>query len=186
VLDRLEREDAAERAADVPLAQRARQVAATTGQFLFGLMASRPGCRVLEVGGSRGYSAIWLASAARLHGGNVLSIEHDPVKAEAWRANIAEAGLSDVAELLVGDAFELLPGLGNGFDLAFIDAEKEDYEQLFGLVRERLAPCALVVADNVISHVETLGAYSAARQRDPSTVSVTLPLDRGLELSVPL
>jgi hypothetical protein len=41
-----------------------------------------------------------------------------------------------------------------------------------------------VIADNVLSHAETLGAYSAARQADPTLVSVTLPLDRGLEVSV--
>jgi hypothetical protein len=44
----------------------------------------------------------------------------------------------------------------------------------------------VVLADNVLSHVETLGAYSAARQADPTLSSVTLPLDRGLEVSVVL
>jgi predicted O-methyltransferase YrrM len=68
----------------------------------------------------------------------------------------------------------------------FLDAEKEDYESLFELVRPLLEPGALVVADNVLSHVETLGAYSAARQADPTLSSVTVPLDRGLELSVVL
>ena len=44
----------------------------------------------------------------------------------------------------------------------------------------------MVVADNVLSHEETLGAYSRARQADPTLVSVTVPLDRGLEVSVVL
>jgi hypothetical protein len=43
-----------------------------------------------------------------------------------------------------------------------------------------------VIADNVISHEETLGAYSTARQSDPTLESVTVPLDRGLELSLML
>ena len=43
-----------------------------------------------------------------------------------------------------------------------------------------------MIADNVLSHAETLGAYSAARQADPTLSSVTVPLDRGLELSVVL
>jgi hypothetical protein len=42
------------------------------------------------------------------------------------------------------------------------------------------------VADNVLSHEDTLGAYSRARQQDPTLESVTLPLDRGLELTVVL
>ena len=45
---------------------------------------------------------------------------------------------------------------------------------------------ATVVADNVLSHEETLGAYSRARQADPTLESVTVPLDRGIELSVVL
>ncbi len=61
--------------------------------------------------------------------------------------------------------------------------EKDDYEALFSLARERVEPGGLVVADNVLSHVETLGAYSAARQSDPTLSSVTVPLDRGLELT---
>ena len=72
------------------------------------------------------------------------------------------------------------------FDLVFLDAEKDDYEALFALARPLLEPGGLVVADNVLSHAETLGAYSAARQADPTLSSVTVPLDRGLELSVVL
>ena len=66
------------------------------------------------------------------------------------------------------------------FDLVFLDAEKDDYERLFALAREKVEPGALIVADNVLSHAETLAAYSAARQADPSLVSTTVPLDRGL------
>ena len=186
VLARLEREDADERARGVPAAQRARQVAPTTGRFLFALVAPQTDCEVLEIGGSRGYSTIWLAAGVRYLGGRVLSLEHDPAKADAWRANVADAGLDGTAELLEGDAFELLPAIDDVFDVVFVDAEKEDYERLFQLARGKLEPGALVVADNVLSHEETLGAYSRARQADPTLESVTVPLDRGLELSVVL
>ena len=52
---------------------------------------------MLELGGSRGYSTIWLAAGVRYLGGRVLSLEHDPAKAEAWRANVEEAGLEEWA-----------------------------------------------------------------------------------------
>jgi caffeoyl-CoA O-methyltransferase len=186
VLRRLEEEDAREREAGVPHEQRARQVERTTGRFLFALVAPQHDCEVLEIGGSRGYSTIWLAAGARHLGGHVVSLENDPAKIEAWRRNIAEAGLEEWAELLEGDAFETLPSTADIFDVVFLDAEKEDYERLFELAREKLEPGALVVADNVLSHEETLGAYSSARQDDPTLESVTVPLDRGLELSVVL
>jgi predicted O-methyltransferase YrrM len=186
VLARLEAEDAEERRQGLPSAVRSRQVVATTGRFLFALVAPHAGCEVLEIGGSRGYSTIWLAAGVRHLGGRVLSLEQDPRKIEAWRRNIAEAGLEEWAELVEGDAFESLARIDDVFDVVFLDAEKGDYEALFGLARGKLEPGALVAADNVLSDLETLGAYSAARQADPTLESITLPLDRGLELSVVL
>jgi predicted O-methyltransferase YrrM len=186
VLERLEAEDAKEREEGVPREQRARQVARTTGQFLFALVAPQWDCEVLEIGGSRGYSSIWFGAGVRYLGGRVLSLESDPVKCEAWRQNVAQAGLEDWVELAEGDAFELLPQIQDIFDLVFIDAEKEDYERLFELARDKVEPGALFVADNVLSHAETLAAYTAARQSDPTVETVTVPLDRGLELSVVL
>ena len=73
----LESEDAAEREAGLPAAERSRAVPPATGRFLFGLAASQAGIEVLEIGGSRGYSSIWLAAGARVLGGRVVSLEAD-------------------------------------------------------------------------------------------------------------
>ena len=186
VLERLEREDAEEREQGLAREQRARSVAPTTGRFLFAFVAPQNACEVLEIGGSRGYSSIWFAAGVRMLGGRVLSHEHDPAKCEAWRRNVADAGLDEWAELIEGDAFENLPAIDDVFDVVFLDAEKDDYEGLFALARDKLEPGAVVIADNVLSHEETLGAYSQARQADPTLESVTVPLDRGLEVSVVL
>jgi predicted O-methyltransferase YrrM len=186
VLARLEAEDADERARGLPSEQRSRQVARTTGQFLFALVAPQTDCEVLEIGGSRGYSTIWLAAGVRYLGGRVLSLESDPAKAEAWRRNVGEAGLEDTADLIEGDAFETLRQIDDVFDIVFIDAEKEDYEALFDLARPQVEPGALFIADNVLSHADPLADYSRHRQADPTLESVTVPLDRGLELSAVL
>jgi predicted O-methyltransferase YrrM len=186
VLERLEREDAEERERGLPSSERSRSVARTTGQFLFALVAPQWDCEVLEIGGSRGYSSVWLGAGVRYLGGHLTSLENDPRKIEAWRANIAEAGLEEWVDLIEGDASETIPGIDDVFDIVFIDAEKEDYEALFQAARDKVEPGALFIADNVLSHVDALRAYSAARQADPTLESVTLPLDRGLELSVVL
>jgi predicted O-methyltransferase YrrM len=186
VLERLEHEDASERERGLPPEQRARQVEPTTGRFLFSLVAPQTDCEVLEIGGSRGYSTIWLAAGVRYLGGRVLSLEHDPAKLEVRRRNVEEAGVEEWVELVDGDAFEELPRIDDVFDIVFIDAEKDDYEELFRLVRNKVEPGALFVADNVLSHPDPLADYSAARQADPTLLSVTVPLDRGLELSVVL
>jgi predicted O-methyltransferase YrrM len=186
VLARLEREDEGEREQGLPAAERSRQVARTTGQFLFALVAPQTDCEVLEIGGSRGYSTVWLAAGARHLGGRVLSLEADPRKIEAWHRNIADAGLEEWAELVEGDAHETLATIEDVFDLVFLDAEKDDYERLFQAARPKVEPGALFVADNVLSHADPLAEYSAARKADPTLESVTLPLDRGIELSVVL
>jgi len=153
-----------------------------------------PGVIGLDIGGVN-TKAVWrdgdaLPDDLVFHvdylGGRVLSLEHDPRKCEAWRSNIADAGLEDWAELIEGDAFEILPAMDDVFDVGFLDAEKEDYERLFQLARGKVEPGGLFVADNVLSHADALGAYSRARQEDPTLESVTVPLDRGLELSVVL
>ena len=107
-------------------------------------------------------------------------------RCDAWRANVTDAGLDEWAELVEGDALTTLAATKDTFDLVFLDAEKDEYERHFELARPLLEPGGLVVADNVVSHAETLGAYSAARQSDPLLSSVTVPLDRGLELTVVL
>ena len=186
VMRRLEEEDRLEREQGLPSEQRARAIAPTTGRFLFALVAPQPGCAVLEIGGSRGYSTIWLAAGVRHFGGRVVSFEIDPEKCDRRRQNVAEAGLEETVELVDGDALQLLPPLDDVFDVVFLDAEKDDYERLFQLAREKVEPGAVFVADNVLSHEETLGAYSRARQADPTLESVTVPLDRGLELTTVL
>jgi predicted O-methyltransferase YrrM len=185
VVARLEAEDAAERSAGLPPAERSLAVGPESGRLLFALVAPNPGCEVLEIGGSRGYSTIWLAAAARILGGRVVSLEQDERKAEHWRRNIADAGLEEWTELVVGDAKETLRSLEDGFDVVFLDAWKDDYELLFGLAREKLDPGGVVVADNVTTS-DTVQAYAAARQADPTLVSVTVPIGHGLEVTTVL
>ena len=183
MLDGREREDAEERSRGAPAEHRARQVAPTTGRFLFALVAPQEACEVLEIGGSRGYSSIWWGAGVRYLGGHVLSLEHDPAKVDAWRRNVADAGLETWVDIAPGDAHDTLRRLDEVFDVVFLDAEKDDYETLFALARPKLEPGGVVVADNVLSHADTLDSYSRARQADPTLLSVTVPLDRGLELS---
>jgi len=156
----------------------------TTGRFLFSVCAPQVDCEVLEIGGGHGYSTIWLAAAVRLFGGRVLSLERDHECIADWRRNIADAGLEQTAELMEGDARETLPMIDDVFDVVFLDAANKQYEELFGLARDKLEPGALVIADDVVLHADTLRAYSEARQADPTLLSTTLSLDRGLELSV--
>ena len=182
VLDRLYAADAAERAAGLPSSARKRNVDRESGLFL-SLMARAANSRsILEIGSSNGVSTIWLALAARQTGGHVLSLELDPTRAREAQANLAEAGLADVATVRCGDALAGIQQPDGPFDFVFIDAEKNDYWRHVQNVIELVQPNGLIIADNVISH-DITDYQQFVRDRDDLD-TITLPLNRGLELSL--
>ena len=122
VLRRMEEENQRDADAGVPLEDRSLQVPPSSGALLFALASGRPGCEVLELGGSRGYSTIWLGAAVRTHGGHVTSLEASPAKLEASARNIADAGLEEWIDVIPGDAFVSLEALDGPWDLVFLDA----------------------------------------------------------------
>jgi predicted O-methyltransferase YrrM len=180
VLARLEAEDA--EGSEL----RSYAVGPEAARLLFALVASNPGCRVLELGASHGYSSIWLAAAARTCDGSVVSLEADTTRIEVWRRNVAEAGLENWVELVEGDARATLPDLEETFDVVLVDTWKDAYEDLFEIARTKVEEGAVIVADNVVSHAELLAEYVSARQSDPGLVSVTVPIGSGLEVTTVL
>ncbi|MFY9714845.1 MAG: O-methyltransferase [Microbacterium sp.] len=100
------------------------EVAPVAGKLL-NLIARMSGARrVLEIGTLGGYSTIWLARAVG-EGGSVLTVEAEPGNAAIARASIDAAGVGERVDIRVGRAADVLPTLVGGFDLVFIDADKE-------------------------------------------------------------
>jgi predicted O-methyltransferase YrrM len=161
-------------------------VGRATGTLL-NLLAKEAGARrILEIGSSFGYSTVWLAEAARAVGGQVISLELRSAKTEYATARLARAGLAGYVEFVIGDALESLALLSGPFDLVLIDLWKNLYVPVFNLLHPRLAPGALVVADNMIEPASARPHAQAYRQavhaaRDMS--SVLLPVGNGIELS---
>jgi predicted O-methyltransferase YrrM len=161
-------------------------VGRATGTLL-NLLAREAGARrILEVGSSFGYSTVWLADAARAVHGKVISLELKREKTEYATAQLARAGLADFVEFRVGDALESLAALAGPFDLVLIDLWKNLYVPVFGLLHPKLAPGALVVADNMIEPASArphAQAYRHAVQAARDMTSVLLPVGNGIELS---
>jgi hypothetical protein len=129
-----------------------------TGRFLYGVCAHATDCEVLDVSRSAD-AALWLGAAVRLLGGHVLTY-----------ASVPDVGLEEFVGRAEGD-----PGqIPDVFDVVYVDY---DHERLFAVARGKVEPGALIVADGAPAE------YSAARRADPTCVSVTVPLDRGLELT---
>ncbi len=119
------------------------------GRLLYTLVrASRP-TTVVEFGMSLGISAIHLASAVRDNGeGRVVTTELNEQKVAVASGNFADAGLDDLITVLHGDALETLAAIDGPVQFVLLDGWKDLYLQVLQLLEPRLAPGALVVADN--------------------------------------
>ena len=154
------------------------------GRFLRLLVASTGRKRALEIGGASGYSAIWIAQGLRATGGTLVSIEYDPVRAKELADNIRRAGMTDVVQVVSGDAFAQIPKLRGTFDFVFLDAWKRDYRKFFELVYPRLDRGGLFTAHNVVNKRSEMGDFLDAIQRNPSLwTSIVAPSGEGISLS---
>ena len=115
--------------------------------------------RLVEIGGSYGYSAVWLAHAARCTGGQFTSLEVNPKLIEIAKRNVAEAGLTDNVTHISGDARETLVSVEGPLDFVLLDCWEPLYVELLDLIAAKLRPGGLLVADNVIPGRE--GVYSS-------------------------
>lgn len=155
------------------------------GRFLRFLVVSSGAKRVVEIGGANGYSAIWIGLGLRETGGRLITIEYDPARARDAEANIRAAGLSDVVQVVPGDAFKAIPGLTGTFDFVFLDAWKKDYQRFFDLVYPRLDPGGLFVAHNVVNKASEMGDFLATLRTHPGLRSaIVSPSGEGISVSV--
>lgn len=135
---------AAQRDAGLP----AIEVAPVSGKLL-GLLVRISGARrVLEIGTLGGYSTIWMARAVG-DGGRVVTIEAEPANAAVARSSIDAAGIGERVDLRIGRAADVLPTLIPGFDLIFIDADKESNTTYLDWAARLGHPGAVVVLDNI-------------------------------------
>jgi predicted O-methyltransferase YrrM len=143
------------------------QVSPPQGKLLYLLAKTLDANSILEFGTLGGYSTIWLGRALA-DGGRLVTLEAEPRYAEVAGRNIAAAGLSEVVDLRVGAALDLLPQLeeesAGPFDLTFIDADKVHSPEYFAWALEHSRPGSLIVADNVVRD----GRLADAASDDPA------------------
>ena len=155
------------------------------GRFLRLMVASSGARRALEIGGASGYSAIWIGMGLRQTGGRLVTIEYDRARAAELTENIRRAGLSDVVQVLSGDAFEQIPKVAGTFDFVFLDAWKRDYQRFFELVYPRLDTGGLFVAHNVVNKRAEMGDFLTTVQQHPSLwTTIVSPSGEGMSVSL--
>jgi caffeoyl-CoA O-methyltransferase len=154
----------------------------TTGEFLNRLIRLAGFRRVLEIGTSNGYSGIFMADALGKNGGMFYTIESHEERYIEARKNFAEAGLADLTNQIKGHAPEILNDLEGLFDMVFIDATKMEYLSYYKAIMPKIAAGGLLIADNCITHEDSVKNFLEYIEKDPKVQSAVLPMDNGLML----
>ncbi|MCC2671185.1 MAG: O-methyltransferase family 3 [Armatimonadetes bacterium] len=134
------------------------------------LMARAIGAkRIFEMGSGYGYSTLWFAKAVRENGGGEVhhTVWSDDLHQRA-RANVEEAGYSDVVQFHLGEAVQALQQAEGPFDIVFNDIDKDGYPASLPVMKEKLRVGGLILIDNMLWH----GRIFDAEDRDESTEGV--------------
>jgi predicted O-methyltransferase YrrM len=160
-------------------------VSADSGQFLYQLAVTRNARHIVEFGTSYGISTIYLAAAARVTGGRVIGTEMEPAKHARALEHLREAGVDDLVDVRLGDALKTLADEPATIDFVLIDGWKDLYLPVLDLLLPKLAPGAIIVADNIFTFKTALRPYVARMQAHRSGfASVTIPIGEGMEFSI--
>lgn len=145
------------------------QIAPEQGAFMTLLARLMGARRVIEVGTFTGYSTLCLAEGLPNDGVVIacdVSEEWTAIGVEYWE----KAGVREKIDLRIAPALETLRALPDDrdFDLAFIDADKPNYQAYFEEIVRRIRPGGAILVDNVLWS----GNVIDPDQNDPNTVAI--------------
>ena len=170
------------------------QVSAEAGRLLALLVRAAGATRVLEVGTLFGYSGLWMARELPADG-HLDTIEIEQLHADAAEHWFERAGLADRVTVHRGAGVDVLATLPGPYDVAFIDADKDNYAVYGRMALERLRPGCIVIADNAIrsgrialagqgEDNDGIRALHDLLAGDPGLVATTVPVGDGLAIAV--
>ena len=173
------------------------QIAPEQGAFMTLLARLMGARRIIEIGTFTGYSALCLARGLPADGRLIccdVSEEWTRVGLPYWE----RAGVADRIDLRIAPALETLAELaGKGeedFDLAFVDADKQNYRPYCEALAELVRPGGVILVDNVLwggavvdpantqENTEAIRAFNDWAAREERFEGVMLPVSDGLTL----
>ncbi|MFL2622950.1 MAG: O-methyltransferase [Flavobacteriaceae bacterium] len=151
---------------------------------------------ILELGTFTGYSALCLAEGLQKDG--VLhTIDHNEELVTFQRRYFDLSPFGSQIHQHTGDATDVIPTINLGFDLVFIDADKENYINYFYQIIDKLNPGGVILSDNVLwsgkvvepllaSDISTtaIREFNRLLRDDERLETVLLPIRDGLTVSI--
>jgi caffeoyl-CoA O-methyltransferase len=171
------------------------QVSDEQGTFLSLLTAAIGAKSAIEIGTFTGYSSLCIARGMAT-GGRLICLDANEEWTAIARKYWSKARLQDRIELRLGPAIQTLRQLepGLAFDLAFIDANKTEYDAYYELLLPRIRPNGLILFDNMLwggrlgdGPVEeptgrAIDALNRKLAKDPRVEAVLLSVADGIQL----
>ena len=150
------------------------------GRFLRVLVATSEAKRALEIGGASGYSAIWIGMGLRETGGRLVTIEYDPVRAKELADNVKRAGLSDIVQVVSGDAFQQTPEDRRDVRLRLPRRLEEGLQEVLRHDAAAARQRRLFLAHNVVNKRNEMGDFLDVIWKNPALwTTIVTPLERG-------
>ena len=163
------------------------------GRFLKFLVKMINPKRILEIGTFTGYSALCMAEGLDADG-KIYTFEVEDELEDFTRRWIEGSEHASKIVFTIGNALEIVPTLGEKFDMVFIDGNKREYIEYYEMAMKHLSPGGWILADNTLwdGHVieperqdaQTNGvrAFNDFVRNDDRVEVVILPLRDGLTI----
>ncbi|HJM15966.1 MAG TPA: O-methyltransferase [Flavobacteriales bacterium] len=148
---------------------------------------------IIEVGTYTGYSALCMAEGLKENGKiHTLDINEEYTSVAKRYFNKSEYKENIIQH--IGNAVDIIPKLNFEFQLAFIDADKENYSNYFDLIIDKMDVGGYIIADNVLwsgrvieenKDEETIALhnYNKKMLSDKRVETILLPVRDGLNIS---
>ena len=171
-IDKKDRIDGTERS------KRLRQIPPETGKFISLIASNCPNGEIIEIGTSAGYSTMWLSLVAKERNLKIKTFELLKEKIKLAKETFKLANINNYVELIKGDAIKNLININN-IAFCFLDCEKEIYEKCWDLISSKIVKNGILIADNAISHYETIKPMIDKVFNDKDFDSLIVPMGNG-------
>ena len=147
---------------------------------------------ILEIGTYTGYSALCLAEGL-VPDGQLLTIDINAELSDLVEKYFQKSDYKNQLKYINANAMEYLKNMEGLFDIVFIDADKENYQQYYDMIIDHVNPGGYIIADNVLwsgkvvaelkkidKDTQAILNFNAFVQSDERVENVLFPIRDGL------
>ena len=150
--------------------------------------------KVLEIGTYTGYSTLCIAEGLDKNG-IIYTIDINEELQEIQNKYFDKSGFGNQIHQYIGNAIEFIPKINECFDFVYLDADKENYNEYFDLIIDKIVSGGVLISDNVLWSGKVLNTknqdlitqklieFNQLVKKDKRLDTIILPIRDGLSIS---